>query len=129
MKNLYYDLPDDVREIIDKKVKEMELRDALLVELKSFDRLNWSIQRWTHKIFPYENDEYSYIMECIKWFYENEKRMGRFLTLPNYEEEFRSIANVRFTWYKGVKMPYNEFIERFYEDNIIKERNVKNLSS
>lgn len=121
MVNLYYDLPDDVREIIDKKVTDMIFREGLLVELKSFDRLNWSIQRWTHKIFPYENDEYSNIMECIKWFYENEKRMDRFLTLPNYEEEFRSIANVRTN--------RHAFIERLYEDSMIKERNVKNLSS
>jgi hypothetical protein len=54
MVNLYYDLPDDVREIIDNKKKEMELRDALLNELKAFDRFAWSEQRYEIGKFPYE---------------------------------------------------------------------------
>lgn len=71
---MYYDLPDDVRNIIDEKKKEMELRDALLNELKAFDKVAWCKERHKRGKFPYWKAFYNTdaidILECIEDFYD-----------------------------------------------------------
>lgn len=72
--NLYYDLPHDVRRVIDKMVKDMENRDALLNELKAFDRMAWSKERHKRGKFPYLqpfiNPDAIDMMHCIEYFYD-----------------------------------------------------------
>lgn len=75
--NLYYDLPHDVRGVIDKRVKDMENRDALLNELKAFDRVAWSEQRYKMGKFPYPNGEYNTgikMLNKLELFYKHGER-------------------------------------------------------
>jgi len=97
MVNLYYDLPLDVREIIDKKKKEMELRDALLNELKAFDRVAWSRQRFKEGKFPYDvlnnaiNPDAIDVVGCILEFYECEGEFDNDYCDGVYEESMNYI--------------------------------------
>jgi hypothetical protein len=99
MVNLYYDLPLDVREIIDKKKKEMELRDALLAELKAFDRVAWSEKCMLKNVYPYNTDwgmvdklklfyKYGEKQQVGKFYYKSTNRVTKKYGEINFDEFF-----------------------------------------
>jgi hypothetical protein len=107
MKNLLYDLPLDIQEIIFKKKYEVELKEKymkVIAELKAFDRLKWSADRWVQKQFPYNEHRYNdhRIIKNIIWF---------------YEEKVFPFEPLRVLLYSGEYVTYSTYNERDFEES------------